>query len=198
MSKPESSIWKYWKHYGGFASLRSSVYTRAALVVTFLLAPAWWHPGWWDISISVIGSLLGFSLGGFAILIGFGDDMFKQILAVKDNDDKAVITEAAAAYTHFIIIQIFALALAVAARFYYIRPPQCLLDLAAYVGADFWEINEFISRGFWFIGFLLFCYAIASAAAATSWLFDLCKAYVNVQAAQQEKEKHREDDNDES
>jgi hypothetical protein len=76
-----------------------------------------WFGRWWDTPVAVLPSLIGFTLGGYAILLAFGDEEFKSVFAgatTKNKDSPYVIVSAT--FMHFIVVQVIALLIALAAE----------------------------------------------------------------------------------
>lgn len=170
----------YWAAYGGWRELVRSFYLMVAGILLILTAPTWWSPSnlgggqwsaWWDQSFSVLPNLLGFTLGGFAIFLGFGDEKFRQLLAEPDPNEH--ISENAyvglcSTFVHFILVQLLALIAAVLAKswwFYsdWVEPIRCALPAMNALGGA--------------IGYGLFLYALTSVMAATMHVFRIAKLY---------------------
>jgi hypothetical protein len=68
--------------------------------------------------ISVLPNLLGFTLGGFAIFVSFGDARFIASLAAEADDtaQPSVYREFCATFVHFILVQVVALILAIVTK----------------------------------------------------------------------------------
>lgn len=137
----------YWEAYGRTKGLVRSPYFHFSLVFCFLAAPLWAsgkHSTWFDISLSALPNVLGFTLGGYAILLAFGDERFRNLLSGKDeNGNVSPFIGVNATFVHFIVVQVMAI-------------------LAAVFGSA-WQLKT----GFFaFFGFLLFCYSIMTALAA--------------------------------
>lgn len=137
----------YWENYGGFTSLIRSPYLHFALIFTFLALPFWTtehDPLWYEVSLAIIPSILGFTLGGYAILLAFGDERFRQLISGKEKDDtSSPFMGVNSTFVHFILVQVVAI-------------------LAA-IFASAWQLKSGI---FALFGFFLFSYSILTAAAA--------------------------------
>lgn len=152
----------YWRTYGGIIALLKSPYLHFSLVLTFVVAPLWCDSKgmWFDVVMSVVPSVLGFSLGGYAILLAFGDEQFR--LAVSGSDDNGAPSPfmvANAAFIHFIVVSSSALLYALIAKA--------------------WGI---VGSAFAALGVALFIYSVATALAAAfaihhvaSWYDDYAK-----------------------
>lgn len=160
---------RYWQTYGGISALFKSPYLHSSLIFLLISSHYWINDEWWDLSISVLPNLLGFSLAGFAMFICFGDEKFRSLLA-EQNDDKSptIYMRVCSTFVHFILLQFLALIFAVLFKslYFYFQWPDCLKD-TIYIGTT-------ISRA---LGFLLFLYSITSMLAATMAIFRMCFWY---------------------
>ena len=180
---------QYWTSYGGKRELLRSFYLRVALVLLLLTVPTWWSPvgnsggwaAWWDHSLTVLPNLLGFTLGGFAIFLGFGDEKFRQLLAESDQGEpieQNAYVGLCATFVHFIMIQTLALLFAVVAKswwFYaeWMEPVRTYLPLLNALGGCF--------------GYGLFLYALTSVIAATMHVFRIAVLYAHFQRLPKDK-----------
>jgi prepilin signal peptidase PulO-like enzyme (type II secretory pathway) len=160
---------RYWKTYGGTSALLRSAYFHAAIILLLLTAHYWLTEKWWEQSISILPNLLGFSLGGFAMFLGFGDEKFRAILAEKSQAEAtSAYLNLSASFVHFIFIQFLALIAAILAKSldFYITLPDC-------ISTPIWWLGKFFHG----IGYLLFLYSITSMLAATMAVFRTCSWY---------------------
>jgi hypothetical protein len=165
---------RYWTAYGGVGALLRSFYLHLAAALLLLTFHAWTNPGWWEQSLSVLPNLLGFTLGGFAIFIGFGDEKFRSLLAEPEEDinQPTIYVSLCATFVHFILVQVLALVYAAVAKswwFYaeWMDPVRSYLPCwNAVVGA---------------IGYGLFLYALTSVIAATMHVFRIASMYESYQ-----------------
>lgn len=181
--KSVAGIFKdYWHAYGGIVKLLTSPYLHTAFVLLLLTAPSWsgiWETGskagegWWDQSIAVLPNLLGFTLGGFAIFIGFGDEKFRALLAEPASEGAVNDYVALCAhFVHFIVVQAVALLVAIVVKSFQFYSPiadpirDWLPYLNACIGAS---------------GYLLFLYALTSVLAATMHVFRIARLYAAYQ-----------------
>ncbi len=168
----------YWHAYGGINKLLTSPYLHMAFVLLMLTAPSWsgiWvigskaGEGWWDQSIAVLPNLLGFTLGGFAIFIGFGDEKFRALLS--EQASKGAVNdyvELCAHFVHFITVQAVALMVAILVKSFHFYssifdPVRDWLPL----------LNGIVGA----LGYLLFLYALTSVLAATMHVFRIARLY---------------------
>ena len=67
--------------YGGLTAVIRSPYFHVSL---FLLVPTigiWSTPGWWDLPIGILPNIISFTLAGYALFMGFGDEKFRRLMA---------------------------------------------------------------------------------------------------------------------
>ena len=109
----------YWTAYGGWRALFHSGYFHLAIILTVCLSPRWLSVDWPDDVIDVIPSVLGFSLGGYAMLLAFGDRSFLRMLSEPVEPNKAsYFVELNASFVHFIILQTITIFLALIGKAY--------------------------------------------------------------------------------
>lgn len=167
---------RYWRAYGGMAALVRSFYLHTALVITLICTNAWLTAGWWDQVTSILPNVLGFTLGGFAIFISFGDEKFRQLLAEPDEDDLGTPTayvKLCSTFVHFILVQIVALLAAIIAKAMYFPWEK---------SPDFFEVAlPWLNGAAGFVGYALFIYSLTSALAATMHVFRIASMYESFQ-----------------
>lgn len=125
------TIWKkYWVIYGGARALFASPYLHLSIIITICCKPIYTDFScdalrWYELAVTVLPSLLGFTLGGFAILLAFGDEKFKKAISGPDDDGTPspfMITNVT--FLHFIIVQIISLLFSVVAKVYNTENPM--------------------------------------------------------------------------
>jgi len=160
-------IWgRYWDVYGGWWALVCSPYLHLSIVVTAALWPLWWEKDWWDKVLDIQPSMLGFTLGGFALMLAGATDKFGMFLARArvrhEKPDSTPLAKMAVAFVHFILMQMVSLLLALvsmaASR---VQPHDSLIFLS----------SDCFQRCFWCACFFIFIYALLCSLAATEWIF---------------------------
>ena len=138
--------------------------------------PAWVDKPWHELVLTIMPSLLGFSLGGYALLIAIGDESFRSLISGVDEDgEQSPYMEVNSTFVHFIIMQLVSLVYALFSFAYYFK-----LDPDGPIGKLVIEYNfplnevVFVGR---FIGFTLFIYALLTALAATFAIFQVSSWY---------------------
>ena len=149
---------QYWRAYGGWKELVRSFYLHLAILGSIACYPIWANKidaCWYDIPLSVIPNLLGFTLGGYAILLAFGSEKFLENIAGPEADGSpSPYMEVNAAFIHFLIIQALSLFIS-------------LLGKA-------WELDNSVSG---FFGFTVFLYALTTLIAACMAVFRVAGWY---------------------
>lgn len=154
---------RYWRAYGGYSALLFSPYAHIAVVLTGLLWPAWMAHKWWETTLQVVPSILGFTLAGFTIWLGFGDEKFQRLLAKRPKGkNTSAYIGVSAAFVHFIVVQLLAVvaALIAGATDFPLSANHPLLPMMTIVA----PIGHFA-------GYLLFVYSLMTALAATLGVF---------------------------
>ncbi|SEL32112.1 hypothetical protein SAMN05216387_10893 [Nitrosovibrio tenuis] len=159
---------RYWTIYGGIRALITSPYAHFALLLSILTGDFWLHHEWWDQPIIVLPNLLGFTLGGFAVFVSFGDEKFKALIAGNDpngNGRNSPYLNISVTLLHFVLFQLIALVWAVVTNALHFDAPAWL-DCCSHV---FLRLEP-IGNG---IGYWLFLYSICTAVAAALNIFRL-------------------------
>lgn len=169
----------YWNSYGGTKTFLCSPYLHIAIILSVVMWPIWTQSNWWDLVISILPSVVGFSLGGYAIFTAFGNEDFKYAISGIDDKNKkekqqySPFIQANASFLHFIIIQLVALIFAVLAqaRIYNSLSEHIKLKIMDVLTIKDFFIIDGITQLFWFFAFSLFVYALSLAFAATFAIF---------------------------
>ena len=138
--------------------------------VAWLLASPYWlmHP-WWDQVINVLPTILGFTVSGFAIFLGFGSDEFKRFLVRGDKLDDNAYISVGAAFIVFVTVQLIAMLFALVVKGYQFQTPEFLMPYRAWI-----EIGNYVAGGF---GYFLFLYSLVLALRASLRIFRLSRWY---------------------
>lgn len=105
----KGSFQGYWRVYGGLPSLLRSYYFRVSIVITIITYPFWSviepnkEPQWVAITIQVVPSLMGFALGGMAIMLSFSTGRFLEAIRQKGSDD-SYFMKVIASFFHFSVV----------------------------------------------------------------------------------------------
>jgi hypothetical protein len=149
---------RYWRAYGGSRALFSSPYLHGSVLLAGAMYPFWLRESWWETALSTLPNVLGFTLAGFTIWLGFGDEKFRALISRAKPDKESPFMGVSAGFAHFVVVQILALMAALWAKAMNFPLPN-----------DFWlhEYIRFLVPPGQYLGFLLFIYALMSALAAT-------------------------------
>jgi len=167
----------YWATYGGLGALLRSPFFHAAAVCTLLCVPLWWTGAWWERSISIIPSVLGFSIAAFTLLLGIGDEGFRRRLATKRKAERpSTLTNTSSGIFHFIVVQVVALVYALFASG---KPLTFIVDTfdLAIPSGFFGLVLLCLAKVFRAFGFFFLCYALFTAVAATMSIFRLADLF---------------------
>lgn len=164
----------YWDIYGGWKALYVSPYLHVAILLLALTHHYWLERGWWEQSLSILPNLLGFSLGGFAIFLGLGDEQFRAILAEKDkNETNSPYTLVSSTFVHFILVQCLGIIFALLSKSMAYQP--------TWLSDEYMSYFTYITPIFWGIGYLFLLYAITSMIAVVMAIFRCTKWYEKYQ-----------------
>lgn len=111
----------YWKLYKETGSMVRSPYFHLAVLLSFFLFP-WLGCGyskttWADLALGIFPNLMGFTLGGYALLVGFSDKTFmRKICGPEEGKIASPYMELNAMFVHFILMQGLALLFAYLAK----------------------------------------------------------------------------------
>jgi hypothetical protein len=157
-----------WENMGGTTALWRSFDFRFALAVCLLCWPAWLAPGWWESTISVLPSLLGFTLGGFAIFLGFGSDQFKGLIA-REDETKSEYLSVSSVFLFIVAVQVVGLLYAIICASLWI-PTPALLSLVI-------PMLPYLNPIAWFVGYFLYVLGIVLSLRAAIRIFRVSRWY---------------------
>jgi hypothetical protein len=169
----ENIFLRYWSTYGGLKALFASGYLHVAILLTLIAFSHWTKPRWWDLPLTILPNLLGFSLAGYAVWLSFGDEGFRKSLSIKNKDD-SLYMKVNATFAHFIIIQIGSLLYAFLANSLPLFHVFYLFNGSTDPShMKIWNSQgiHYLINTFWFLGDLLFIYSILCGLAATMGVF---------------------------
>lgn len=145
----------YWSAYGGSGCFIKSPYLWIAFFSSLLVmtcAKECWS--WPSLAVSVLPNMLGFTLGGYAVMLGFGDKKFQNcIKGPEDTGQTSPYLFMSASLLHFILFQI--------------------LSLLVSIFCQAIDVNIIVS----FLGCWLFLYSIFLAIAASFSIFFFSRMY---------------------
>lgn len=173
----------YWRAYGGLRALIGSPYLHLSLLLAGASYGEWSKPGWWNTVISVEPSLLGFSLGGYAIWLAVGDERFREVLArAQSKGSESAYLRISATFAHFILFQFLALMAALMARAMYAFELDFRLTVSVIdAGEPFELIARYVKLVLSFTAYWLFVYSLCVALAATMAIFRVSTWYSKYQ-----------------
>lgn len=168
----KSVLARYWRAYGGPKALLTSRYFHAAILVSLALTPYWSRNPWWEQVFSIMPSVLGFSLGGYAMWIAVGDEDFRKLISGSPKGQVSPFMSVNAAFVHFILLQVLSIFLALFAVGY-----QGVFDGSPLVKIFWGDYLHYLYLSYSAVAYLVFIYAIFSAIAATLQLLQVSSWY---------------------
>jgi len=170
---------RYWNAYGGVEALLESPYLHISVALLVITSHYWIFGKWWEQPLAIIPNLLGFSLGGLALFVGFSEKEFQSLLATTKKDEKvSMLLGVCSKYIHFIVVQILSLFAAIIGKsldFSYDWPPGLIIAVSG---------GAILFSG---IGYLIFLYAISSMLAAAMSIFRVISWYQSYHEGEQKR-----------
>lgn len=159
----------YWEAYGKWKAIFTSYYFGISIIITFLCMNFWLNDASWvDTPLSGLPSLLGFSLGGYAVWLSIGDEKLKKLLSLSTGNNKhSDFIVVNATFIHFIFLQI------VSYIYLFILKAKPFSHAVDYYNFSWIHCISILYLIFNFIGFLLFTYSIISMLAAVLAIFQI-------------------------
>lgn len=104
----------YIYYFGPLKDIFKTPYFHFSLVMAFITGVFASEPSIWaEHALSMLPDVLGFSIGGYAIIITFGDNEFRKFLVkAKTSDGKSILMVINGAFIHFIMAQTLSIILA--------------------------------------------------------------------------------------
>jgi hypothetical protein len=162
---------RYFNAYGGWSAVFGSPLFMLAAIVTGLNYSQWLQENWVDTTIALIPSLLGFSLGTYAILFSLINNRLKGALRAKKNEQGISLLEVVnASFFHFIFVQVLALMWA------FVYSGSSLYDLTKLLSTSYSSahpIFEGLKTAGSFVGYLLLIYSFLLIIAASLVVYRL-------------------------
>ncbi len=145
---------RYWRIYGGWRALATSPYLIMALALTGVCYPFWSKPGTAsaDMAVTIIPSIMAFSLGGMAIVLAFSGGRFLNVIR-QNGTEKSLFMTVIANFFHFLTVQTLALV-------------SAMIVLAF--------PSDKIPSG---IAFFFLAYSVTTAVASAAALFNVSRLY---------------------
>lgn len=134
------------------------------------------YDDWWVTPTDILPSLIGFTLGGYAILLAFGDHRFLDLMRQSGSDSEpSAYMDINAVFLHFLLLQFIALILALLAG---------ESSLGVVISSALLErsstgqlIFTFLEDVYGFISYLFFSYSLLAGLAAALAIFEVGSAY---------------------
>lgn len=166
------NLGRYFADYGGWRGLLLSPFLHCGLLVAAVSYPIWLSGKWVDSVTTIIPSLLGFSLGTYALLFSLMSNRMKQALKhLRNRAGIPYLDEINATFFHFILIQTLALSWALLMR------SSLLYDVARAASASRLVMNaiDWGNRLAGFIGYSFLCYSLLLVIASSLAVYRLAR-----------------------
>lgn len=165
-----------WWHYGGTKALLRSPYFWISLCILLLTFHTWSAAGWWQDPLSILPNLLGFTLGGYAILIAFGGADFQSFIVSLEDDkeeerSRNAFMDLSATFCIFVGLQVSALILGVLFK---AAPGSLILEtlhISRPLPSCLEQVYVWLRQAAWGLSYGVFIYALASGGAAVLAVF---------------------------
>ena len=186
----------YWAAYGGLKAVFSSRFFLSSVLITALSYIEWMNNDYSELPISILPDILGFSIGAFAVWLGFGSEDFKEVITKLQTKHGNGYDVSNASFLHLIIVQ--TLALVYALTFSSVVKNPEIQDLSISIASHsnqtliFMIGLDFILR---FLGFLIFIYSLLLVAAVGMNIFRITiwhRKYLLSRSKRRDLEKKRE------
>lgn len=164
-----------WRNARGVRGICHGPEFWLAVISWLLTSPFWLFQPWWDQVISILPTILGFTLSGFAIFLGFGSDEFKRFLARGKDPDMNAYLSVGAAFVLFVLVQLLAVLFALVVKGLRFPTPDILMSYRSWI-----EVGNYVAGG---IGYFLFLYSLVLALRASLRIFRLSRWYSKYLAA---------------
>ena len=162
---------RYLRSYGRFRGIASSPFFGIAIIISVLNYSQWIQPAWIEKVEALIPSLLGFSLGTYAILFSIMGGRLKSALRQVNSPHGVSYLEAInATFFHFIFVQVLALIWAFLFQGTWLFDiVQCFKSMRPWIEEAFF----IVSRAGSFVGCFLLVYSILLMIAAALAVYRL-------------------------
>lgn len=124
-----------YKNYGGMKSLLSSSYFYIAVLFTSICWRLAVEDRWSALALSILPTLIGFSIAAFAIFFAIMDDRAREALRAPEPSlgDRSPLLIVASSAVHAIIVQIVGLLFSIAFSAKPIPAPVCMIEQSIFV-----------------------------------------------------------------
>lgn len=170
------TLYMAWRAYGGMKAVWESPFFWLSVFLLAVTAHFWLTQPWWEQVLSVMPNVLGFTLGGFAIFLGFGDTQFRELISGQDEgvETPSPYAEVSATFLHFVLVQLCSILMAISVKATNFVPPEWLQR-----ASDVLISVKFIADG---LGYWLFLYGLCITAAAAIAIFRVSSWYDDLQS----------------
>lgn len=184
----KKSLWqRYWESLGGWQTLLNDHYFFIGIGLTVLLIPLWLQPLWWDTVITIVSILIGFSVGGFSVVLAISSERLQdRLLRRSEYDNRSPFLMFNAAFAHYLLTGFLALGAALLCKAWYQpqwlpQPESDLQNMRAFLGV--------FARMLWLLSGFLFCYCLSSGVGAVFFIYRIAEILQKVADHSEKKKK---------
>lgn len=159
----------YYLSYGGVSSVARSPYAHLSAFVGVISFSIWSRAGWWELPLSILPGLVGFTLAGYAVVMTIGDSRLRLAMMEPLPDRVSAFMAMNATFFHFLLLQLLSILLALVAKARVFSSILGITDLK--IGSV--SLRFVVTSLGWLISYTLFIYALVSALAAVAAIFRL-------------------------
>lgn len=106
MSEFSNILGSYWTSYGGWGAFFRSPFILIASIAAAITTYDFLDGNWSDLAIQIVPAVLGFTLGGYAILVSFAASDFRNAMMGRFKDGtQSPLMEINSAFFHFFVFQ---------------------------------------------------------------------------------------------
>lgn len=167
----KSAFGRYWAGYGRWRAVWTSPIFHLSLLVNLICYRMWVDHSWVSLTLSLLPSILGFSLGTYALVFSLLTSRIKVALkALITDSGVSFLDELNSLFMHFLVCQTIAIVFAI------IYPSSIIFDAIVLIGGDrhfAQEVISYLAPIGGAIGCLLLVYALFSVATAALVVYRL-------------------------
>ncbi len=165
----------YWQAYGGISTLLKSKFFYISVILTWVCYPVWSKPEWWGQVVSVLPTILGFTIAAFSIFLSLGNRIYKGAMHKRKASGRvSLYLKICAIFAHQMFVQAGAVLLAIVLPALYQRQIP--------VSEPWVTLNEWARVGSWAFAYFLFIYGILLVVAGGLNIFSIATL---IQAAEE-------------
>lgn len=110
----KDSLLRYWRAYGGWRAFWTSPILHVSLILNIGCYAYWFDRSWQPLTLSLLPSILGFSLGTYALVFSLLTSKIKIALKeLKTESGASFLDELNSLFMHFLVTQVVSIIFAI-------------------------------------------------------------------------------------